>query len=136
MNTADRSIALLDQALRRRFHFVGLFPGEPTVDGMLRGFLRKHKPEMIWLADILDRANGLIDDQNIAIGPSHFMRKDIDETIARKVWKYSVLPSIAEHHFGDAKAIEQFDFDVLRAESEAARAGTAEADTSRTGDDA
>jgi len=135
MNTADRSIALLDQALRRRFHFVGLFPGEPVVKGMLRGFLRKHVPRMLWVADLLDRANELIDDQNVAIGPSHFMRKDLDEATVSKLWKYSILPTIAEQHFGEPNAVDRFDLEALRADLEATSAGTSDASPARARND-
>lgn len=114
MNTADRSVAVLDQALRRRFHFVGLFPGETPVDGMLRAFLRKHRPELGWLADLLERANEQLD-RHVRIGPSHFMRRDLDEHAARRIWKYAVLPSIAEQYFGRDDELRLLDFDVLKA---------------------
>jgi hypothetical protein len=113
MNTADRSIAVLDQALRRRFHFAGLFPGEPPVDGMLRRFLGKYRPEMQWVAELLDQANRRLGDRNVAIGPSHFMRKDLDEAVLARVWRYSVLPSIEEQFFGDAGRIKDFQLDAL-----------------------
>jgi len=104
MNTADRSIALLDQALRRRFHFAGLFPDAPPGSGMLRKFLKEHRPEMEWVADLLVEANRRLGDRNAAIGPSHLMRKDLDEQI---------LPSIEEHFFGQQSKLVQFDLEDL-----------------------
>lgn len=118
MNTADRSVATLDQALRRRFHFFGMFPSEEPIPSMFRSFLQAKHPEMSWLAALLDRANALLGDRNIAIGPSHFMREKLDEDIARRVWKYSVIPTIRDQFFEDESQADDFDFDRLRAEGD------------------
>ena len=41
-------------------------------------------PTCLWVADdILDEANAKLDDRNLAIGPSHFMRPDLDKTVGR-----------------------------------------------------
>lgn len=113
MNTADRSIAVLDQALRRRFHFAPLFPGEQPVEGMLERFLKEHRPKMVWVSELLKKANRKIGDRNVEIGPSHFMRKDLDDSVLSRVWEYSVLPSIEEQFFGNATKLAEFKLDTL-----------------------
>ena len=115
MNTADRSIALVDVALRRRFHFFRFFPDEPPVQGLLQRWLERHVPEFGWLAEVLDRANEKLDDRNLAIGPSHFMDKDrLTEDWIEMIWQHSVLPFVEEHFFGEPDRLKEFDLKRLR----------------------
>ena len=116
MNTADRSIALVDLALRRRFHFVEFHPDQPPIAGLLRRYLDANAPAMGWVADVVDQANYLLrDDRHAAIGPSHFMRPNLDDAAVRRIWQYSVLPYIEERLFGDPNGrLAEFDLDKLR----------------------
>ena len=114
MNTADRSIARIDSALRRRFHFVPFFPDEPPIKGLLARWLARHKPEMTWVADVLDRANEKLDRPHAAIGPSHFMHDYLDEEWVGMIWNHSVLPYIAEQYFGQEDRLKEFALDRLR----------------------
>ncbi len=74
MNTADRSIALIDAALRRRFYFVPFIPDEAPVKGLLRRWLKRNKPNLEWVADVVDRANDRLGERHASIGPSYFMQ--------------------------------------------------------------
>ena len=114
MNTADRSIALVDAALRRRFHFVAFYPDESPVEGLLRRWLGRHKPQLAWVADVVDHANRLLGDRHIAIGPSPFLRRDLDEEWVELIWRHSVLPYVAEQLFGEDERIAEFDLGTLR----------------------
>ena len=116
MNTADRSIALVDLALRRRFHFVEFHPDKPPIQGLLRRYLAAKAVGMEWVADVVDRANELLrDDRNAAIGPSHFMKCGLDDDAVRRIWKYSVRPYIEERLFEDPQGrLDAFDLDKLR----------------------
>lgn len=115
MNTADRSIALVDGALRRRFYFVPFFPSEPPVQGLLARWLKRNKPELLWLAEVVDAANARLADRHAAIGPSHYMREDLDETWIDLVWEHSVIPYVAEQLFGEEARLGDFALSKLRA---------------------
>jgi len=114
MNTADRSIALLDAALRRRFYFVPFFPDKPPIEGLLRRWLQKNTPQLLWLADVVDLANRKLGERHIAIGPSYFMDKDLTEEWILLVWEHSIKPYLAEHFFGQEDRLEEFEISKLR----------------------
>ena len=122
MNTADRSIALMDAALRRRFFFIPFFPSEPPVEGLLRRWLERNKPEMIWVADVVDLANQKLGDRHSAIGPSHFLRSDLNDDWVDLIWKHSVLPYLAEQFFGEDERLAEYELKVLKKNGEAADA--------------
>ena len=127
MNTADRSIALVDLALRRRFAFVDFAVNKEPVEGLLRRWLEANGlAKMTWVADIVDRANEKLDDHHAAIGPSYFMRPDLDEAAARRIWEHNVLPYVEEHLFGEHNKLGEFALDKLR--------GAAAQDDERHGD--
>ena len=89
MNTTDRSIALVDAALRRRFYFFGLYPDEPPVEGLLGRWLERANIDASWVADLVNAANRKLNDRHLGIGPSHFMKKDppLDAARVRFIWE-------------------------------------------------
>lgn len=114
MNTADRSIAMVDAALRRRFHFHPFFPGEPPIEGTLRRFLDQHHPTLSWVADMVDAANALLPDRNMAIGPSHFMRPTLTEQHIARIWTHSILPYIEDNFDYSSDALHAFSYEALK----------------------
>ena len=128
MNTADRSIALMDLALRRRFYFKGFHPSKWPIDNLLRDWLA---PDMRWVADVVDAANkklagGRPEDWHAAIGPSYFMRKDeqgkpsLGTADVERIWEHSVLPYIEEHLYGQHERLGEFTLSRLRKELDGA----------------
>ena len=102
MNTSDRSIALVDTAMRRRFAFTALHPSEQPTSGVLGKWLAiEGHPQTC--ARVLESLNGLIEDEDFKIGPSYFMRASAQtKTGLQRVWKSSILPLLEEHHYGDS----------------------------------
>ncbi|MDE2979214.1 MAG: AAA family ATPase [Acidobacteriota bacterium] len=112
MNTADRSIALVDLALRRRFHFVEFHPDRPPIQGLLRRWLDRHDPGMTWIADVVEEANRRLDVRTAAVGPSYFMREGLNEARVRLIWNHNVLPYLEECLFGEPDRLQDFELDV------------------------
>ncbi|KHD74194.1 hypothetical protein MB27_30345 [Actinoplanes utahensis] len=98
MNTADRSIALVDAAIRRRFAFVELHPDEVPVRGLLGWWLAERglDGEPALLLDALNAAIGE-EDRDFKIGPSYLMRPGAD---LQRIWRHDLLPLLEEHYYG------------------------------------
>lgn len=106
MNTADRSIALVDAAMRRRFSFLPLHPSElPTRDVLRRWLVGEgHDPHV---ADLLDALNSRIADPDFKIGPSYLMRPAVHEADGLdRAWRTAILPLLEEHHYGEKSPAE------------------------------
>jgi 5-methylcytosine-specific restriction protein B len=117
MNTADRSIALVDTALRRRFQFVPFVLDERAdnpIAGLLRRWLRaSSEPE--WVADLVDQVNqelmASLGGGDLALGPSYFMVQGLDEARLRRIWRYRIEPLIEDIFFGEPERSEPFRFE-------------------------
>jgi 5-methylcytosine-specific restriction protein B len=107
MNTADRSIASVDAAMRRRFAFVELSPRTEPTSGLLRRWLtregRDDEP-----ARLLEALNARIDNPDFRIGPSYLMKPGVyrDGGLER-TWRTKILPLLEDHHYGDDVKVER-----------------------------
>ena len=114
MNTADKSIALIDAALRRRFHFVPFFPHEEPHSSVLAKWLAEHNPDADWVAGLLEHVNARLIDvlggPHLQVGASHFFSKDLDEVAVERIWRFSILPFIEDQLFGQHELIRSFEF--------------------------
>ena len=114
MNTADRSIALVDAAIRRRFHFVEFSPNRPPIDRLLRMWLELEQLPAE-PADLLTELNRRLDDDDYAIGPSYLMDPRVaTERGLEQIWNHGILPLLEEHFYGRPDAIGRFRLDSLR----------------------
>ena len=120
MNTSDRSIALLDAAMRRRFAFKELHPEKSPVSEVIPIWASKQQdPDgfAATLAPLLATLNGRINDDSFKIGPSYLLKARSDADL-RRVWESQILPLMAELHFGEeAASVERlYGLDSLWAE--------------------
>ena len=115
MNTADRSIALVDAAMRRRFAFLPLHPDEEPTNGILRRWLAAQGLNDT-AADLLEELNRRIADPDFKIGPSYFMRDAVHDSGGfERVWKTAILPLLEEHHYGDAVDVrKEYGLETIR----------------------
>ena len=103
MNTADRSIALVDQALRRRFGFIRLRPNYPLLAKYLQDKGVPPQP----LVALLKEVNQAIGDEDCALGLSFFMVDDIATALAY-IWQGEVEPYLEEVFFDRPDQMARF----------------------------
>jgi|GEM_PF-887970 len=119
MNTSDRSIAMVDAAIRRRFAFVELHPQEGMISGMLERFLETTGQPAL-RAELLNALNSEIGTtkRDLMIGPSYFMKDHAEtEQGLAEIWKYELLPLLEEQYFGQMsreKIREKFGLAAVR----------------------
>ena len=113
MNTADRSLAIIDYALRRRFSFYQMKPGFDT-----KGF-KKYAQELNnehfnRLIDKIKELNKkiLLDDslgEGFEIGHSYFCgQTDITDAWLHQVVNYDIIPMLQEYWFDNKREVENW----------------------------
>jgi 5-methylcytosine-specific restriction protein B len=109
MNTADRSIALVDHALRRRFAFIALSPKYEVLKHFHQdtGF----NPE--GLIKVLANLNNQIGDPHYEIGITFFLLDDIEKQI-EDVWRMEIEPYLEEYFFDQRKKVNEFRWDQVK----------------------
>ena len=100
MNTADRSIALLDSAMRRRFSFFELHPDVAPVAGILDRWVKDH-PQSFALPALFAELNARIREREDRIGPSYLLRSEnLTANDLAAIWTENLLPLLEERHLG------------------------------------
>lgn len=112
MNTADRSLAMIDYALRRRFSFFDMIPAFQT-EGFKAYQKKLDNKQFDNIIDGIVKLNEVIsnDDslgQGFCIGHSYFCnQKKVNIEWLQNVINYDILPMLKEYWFDDIKQYEQ-----------------------------
>ncbi len=102
MNTADRSIALMDTALRRRFDFTEMLPNLEVLGGIM--------VESIDIKSLLEKINKRIEylyDRDHTIGHAYFMSLKDNPTLEElnNIMRNKIIPLLQEYFYDDWKKI-------------------------------
>ena len=111
MNTADRSIALVDNALRRRFAFIPIYPNYEV----LRQYHHREKTNfpVDKLVGILKNVNRAINNKHYELGISFFLTKTLAEDI-QDIWQMEIEPYLEEYFFDNPAKMDEFLWDNIK----------------------
>ena len=104
MNTADKSISLLDSALRRRFSFTEMLPNSSLIK-------QKISIKDIDIEELFKTVNSRIEfliDKDHTIGHSYFLKIKDNQTIEALalIFKNEIIPLLTEYFYGDFEKIQ------------------------------
>lgn len=117
MNTADRSLTIVDYALRRRFSFLTLEPAFNNLkfNSFLGDKMGLNKGNISKINQVMKKTNQLIKSslgEEFVIGHSYFIadKEHIDDfdTWYREVVEYDIIPIIEEYYYDDSDRVMEF----------------------------
>ena len=105
MNTADRSLALVDFALRRRFHAFRMPPDRDVLSSYLGddGSLG---------LQMFDLVQDFVDDPDFSPGHSYWMTSDPSAATLSQIWRYELKPYLEEYWFESRTRLNELDSKV------------------------
>jgi len=109
MNTADRSIALVDHALRRRFAFLAL---RPNFD-VLRTYHASGGFPVDELIETLKSLNQAIGDTDYEIGITYFLDQDLTLNLP-DIWQMEIEPYLEEYFFDRKDQVANFRWEKVK----------------------
>ena len=114
MNTADRSLAMIDYALRRRFAFIELEPAFES-EKLRKYLIEKEKIDTEVVNRIIENFKSLnyyIKEtlgKDFMIGHSYFINQQLDsedyENIYNDIIEYEIKPLLEEYYFDDKEKV-------------------------------
>lgn len=113
MNTADRSIALVDHALRRRFAFVHL---PPLYDSLIHYHQQQQTGvDLRPLISLLRRINTAIGDPHYHLGITYFLQPDLPRHLPH-IWQMEIEPYLEEYFFDQPDRVDGFRWTAVAGE--------------------
>lgn len=103
MNTADRSIALVDFALRRRFAFIPLYPNYDV----LRNHYAGTGTDVMELIELIETINEEIDDRQYNLGFTYFLSDDLENEL-ENIWRLEIEPYLEEYFVDDTETVNDY----------------------------
>ena len=114
MNTADRSLAMIDYALRRRFSFYDMRPGFES-DGFKKYQAALANPRFDRLIEKIEELNRAIArDESLGsgfeLGHSYFCgQKSVDDAWLHQVINYDIVPMLQEYWFDNRSEVKKWE---------------------------
>ena len=133
MNSADRSLALVDYALRRRFKFIDVAPSSDVIRSWYQGSGPQHEVALRFFSLV----NAKLPDPRLRVGHSYFLdttrrQQGLDKAAVEDLWLSAVRPLLQEYFAATPSRMGDFDFNALWVEASRDSKDTLIADVDHT----